>query len=153
MALIWCFFFTGAWLVVFRGVAESRRFLLQVGLSVYWDVTLEVILLYVHKIKTWERMPALYSFLHISLILFFLCVLWLLWCALSCQCVQADLFFWCMHNLVFMKPPWRRGPLKHKRCMCMCVCLHKVSAGCNWCAIIMAVMRPQSCGSKVWSMT
>lgn len=71
--------------------------------------------------KKGEKMPVMHSFIHISLILFFLCILWLLWCALSCQRVQADLFSWCMHNLVVMKPAWRRGPLKHKRHMCVCI--------------------------------
>lgn len=71
--------------------------------------------------KKREKMPVIHSFIHISLILFFLCILWLLWCALSCQCVQADLFSWCMHNLVVISLVWRRRPLKHKWHMCVCV--------------------------------
>lgn len=68
---------------------------------------------------------------------FFLLVhLWLLWCALSCQRVQADLFSRCMHNLVVMKLAWRREPLKHKRHTCMrCVLrLSWVQLMCHYCA-------------------
>lgn len=83
-----------------------RWLYLYIGMSL-WRV-------YVCKIKKKKsvKTPLMHGSIHISLILFFLCILRLLWCALSCQCVQADLFSWCMHNLVVMKPPWRRGATK-----------------------------------------
>ena len=142
------FFFVGhrCLTVVFQGATELQRLQLQVALSVYWDVTLAVIPVYVCKIKKRAETPVMHSFIHISLILFFLCILWLLWCALSCHRVQADLFSWCMHNLVVMKPAWRRGATKAQEAY---VCVYKVSAGCSWCGVISAVMRPQSRGKRL----
>lgn len=74
-------------LLNYTGCCSTLRYL-YVGMSTFVVIPVSVCKKIIIK-KT--KIPLMHSLIHISLILFFLRILWLLSYTLSCQCVQADL--------------------------------------------------------------
>lgn len=103
----------GAWLEFFKGLLNYWGCYCKLGCTLGCHLCSDISLCS----ENIETMPLMHSFIHISLKLFFSCILWLPLNALSCHCIQADYSpdAW----IIKLLRRRRRRPLKHRH-MCEC---------------------------------